>query len=167
VSQQPKLSPGRLVVEVSRPHTHTHTHTHTHSRTRLNESLGHSRGHYLHNTQQTQQMNFYALSGIRTSDLSSCAAADLRLIPHGHWHRLLDPAVTVNLNSVTDNCFPAMNNAHNLDTSHSLRARLSADRNSVGRDFLHLSTPFLGPTQPPVQWIRGLFLGDKASGPWR
>jgi len=29
VLQQPKLSPGRLVVEVSR-NTHTHTHTHTH-----------------------------------------------------------------------------------------------------------------------------------------
>ena len=25
-----------------------------------------------------------------------------------------------------------------------------------GRDFLHLSRPALGPTQPPVQWAQGL-----------
>ena len=25
-----------------------------------------------------------------------------------------------------------------------------------GRDFLHLSKPDLGPTQPPVQWVSGL-----------
>jgi hypothetical protein len=28
-----------------------------------------------------------------------------------------------------------------------------------GRDFLHLSTPVLGPTQPPVQWVSGLSRG--------
>jgi hypothetical protein len=32
-----------------------------------------------------------------------------------------------------------------------------------GRDFLHLSRPVLGPTQPPVQWVLGLSRG-KAAG---
>ena len=33
-----------------------------------------------------------------------------------------------------------------------------------GRDFPHLSTPALGPTQPPVQWVSGLSEGWRAAG---
>ena len=36
-----------------------------------------------------------------------------------------------------------------------------------GRDFPHLSSPALGPTQSPVQWIPGLSRGWRAAGAWR
>jgi hypothetical protein len=35
-----------------------------------------------------------------------------------------------------------------------------------GRDFPHLSRPVLKPTQPPVQWVRGLSRGQVAVGAW-
>jgi len=35
-----------------------------------------------------------------------------------------------------------------------------------GRNFLHLSGPALGPTQPPIQWVPGLSQG-KAAEAWR
>jgi hypothetical protein len=35
-----------------------------------------------------------------------------------------------------------------------------------GQDFSQLSKPALGPTQPPIQWVLGLFPQGKAAGVW-
>ena len=37
----------------------------------------------------------------------------------------------------------------------------------VGAIFPHPFTPAPGSTQPPIQWVPGLFSGGKAAGAWR
>ena len=86
VTQQPKSVLGPLTVEVSRSLTIRHTHARL---TPLNEWSARRRDRCLHNTQQTQETNIHALSGIRTCDPSNRAAADLCLRPWGHRDRLL------------------------------------------------------------------------------
>jgi hypothetical protein len=39
------------------------------------------------------------------------------------------------------------------------RANKRIKKCPVGRDFPRLSIPALGPTQPPIQWVSGLFAG--------
>jgi hypothetical protein len=72
VAQQHKSALGRLSVEVSRSHT-------PNGRTSLNRRSALHRGHYPHNTQQTQETNTHALSGVRIHDPSNRVALELRL----------------------------------------------------------------------------------------
>jgi len=73
---------GRLIVEVARLHTTRHTWQDT-SETMISSSQRPLL------TQQTQQMNISALSGIRTRDPTNQAATVLHLRPHGHRNRQL------------------------------------------------------------------------------
>jgi len=77
--------------EVSGSHTivHTRTHIHTPART-LNLWSARHTDRDLHNTQQTQEANIHAFSGIRTGDPSNQVYADLRLRSHGHLDRQRD-----------------------------------------------------------------------------
>ena len=56
------------------------------------------------------------------------------------------------------------------DSSVGIATRYGLDglgiESRLGRDFPHPSRPVLGPTQPPVQWVPGIFPGGKAAGAW-
>jgi hypothetical protein len=52
--------------------------------------------------------------------------------------------------------------------SDALRAERSGDRIPVGARFsARVHTGTLGPTQPLIQWVLGLFPGRKTAGAWR
>ena len=55
------------------------------------------------------------------------------------------------------------------DSSVGMATRYGLDGPGIefrcGRDFPHPFRPALGPTQPPIQWVRGLFPGVKRPGP--
>jgi hypothetical protein len=56
------------------------------------------------------------------------------------------------------------------DSSVSIATRYQLDGQGMesrcGKDFPHPSRPALGPIQPPIQWVLGLFTGGKAAGAW-
>jgi hypothetical protein len=65
----------------------THTHLYISGRTPLKERSACRKGHYIHNTQQTQQTDIHSLCGIRNLNPISPAAWDLRfrLLGHTGW----------------------------------------------------------------------------------
>jgi len=65
-----------------------HTHTHTHTQQDTSETMISSSQTPLP-TQQTQQMNINALSGIRNRDPTNQASTVLHLRPYGHRDRQL------------------------------------------------------------------------------
>ena len=79
----PPVGHGLLIYEVSRSHTTTH-HSRYDSSGRV---ISPSQRPLPDNTQHSQQTDINAAGGIRTHNLSSRAAADLRLRPRGHWDR--------------------------------------------------------------------------------
>jgi len=87
VSVAPQSSSNQVPVTVGVSRSHTIRHRSV--RTSLNEWSACRRGRYLHNTQQTKDMNEYALSWIRNCSSRNQATADLRLKPHGQRDRLL------------------------------------------------------------------------------
>ena len=77
------LGRPRCKWEISKSHSTTH-HSRYDSSGRVISS---SQRSLPDNTQHWQQTNIHAPGGIRTHNLSSRAAADLRLRPRGHWDR--------------------------------------------------------------------------------
>jgi len=86
VAQQPQSGLGFLIVDVPRPHIFRHTRTRQDSSERiLNPS---QRSLPTQHTQQTQETNMHAPSGIRTCNSINPAIAYLRHRPHGHQYKL-------------------------------------------------------------------------------
>jgi len=82
-AQTPQIGPRPLYTKLD---------TRTHIMTHVNECSGRRQGHYLHNTQETQEKNTHALSGIRNNDPSNREATDLRL--QGHRDRPMPHMLT-------------------------------------------------------------------------
>jgi hypothetical protein len=81
VELEPTLDLDCLIAEVTM--SHTHTHRHTQNLEDCSERVISPTQRILR-SQQTPERNTHSISGIRTRDLSSQSAADLRFRPHSH-----------------------------------------------------------------------------------
>jgi hypothetical protein len=142
-----------LNVEASRSHWHT-----TIGLTSLNEWLDQRRDLYrtIHNTHKT---DFRASGRTGTRNSSKWATADTYLKiarPPGSAHSLILCSLKY---STVD--FRARDSAVGIVTHYGLDSPRIESR--WGRDFPHPLGPTLGPTQPPIQWVAGLFPAGKAT----
>jgi hypothetical protein len=79
---------------------------------------------------------------------------------------LLQPGSTVSVQNITYKFRASQRKG--LDNPVGIATRYGLDGPGIEsrwrRDFPHPSRPDLGPTQPPIQWVPGLFPGVKRPG---
>jgi len=99
-AQQPPVGHYLLIYEVSRSHTTTHHSQQDSSGLAISSSQRPLPG----KTQQSQQTNIHATSGIRTHNLNRRTAGDLRLRPRGHWDRPAAPLTKKKTTTTKTSC---------------------------------------------------------------